>query len=148
MRLISSTIALRVSIALASANELTLSEVARATGAGPSAVQRALSLLVADKIVDRVAGTRPRYRLRSSERAALVVDLALSELSFLQAVKVAARANHSIEFVARDHDTLVVVFATATAVAQAPAARLIERLAAHEHLRVDYLDHDDVRRDL
>lgn len=148
MRLISSTVALRVTVALASTNGLRLSEVARATGAGPSAIQRALSLLLADKIVDRVAGTRPRYRLRSSERALLVADLALSELSLAQVVRIATRANLSIEFVARDNDTLVVVFASATALAQAPAARLIERLAARQHLRVNYLDHDDVRRDL
>lgn len=148
MRLISSPIALRVTVALAAADSLTLTEIARAVAASPSAVQRALALLVADAIVERTNGARPRYRLRPGERAALVSELALGETPFTQAIAIAARANTSLEFVSRDGDTLVVVFAPATALIQAHAARLVDRLAARERVRVRYLDHDDVRREV
>lgn len=148
MRLVSSGLALRVALALGAASELTLTEIARAAVAAPSAAQRALSLLVSDEIVERVRGGRPRYRLRSSERASLVTALALSEIPFADVVAIAARANRSIEFVAREGETLVVVFAPFTALAQAPAARFLDRLAARERLRVSYLDHDDLRREL
>lgn len=149
MRLISSALALRVVAALAAADELTLSGIARAVAASPSAVQRALELLVEDQIVERSATGRPTYRLGSSERAATVTTLALGELPLAAAVAIGARANVAIEFVAREPDALVVVFASAAPVLlQARAARFIDRLAAREAVRVEYLDHDDVRRDL
>ncbi len=148
MRLISSSVALHVALALAATDALTLTEIARAVAAPTSAAQRALALLVADDVVERVPATRPRYRLRPAERASLVSELAMSEVGFARAVAIAARANRSIEFVARARETLVVVFASFTALAQAPAARFVERLAARAHLAVSYLDHDDVRRQL
>lgn len=149
MRLISSALALRVVAALAAVDGLALSELARAVVASPSAVQRALGILVEDEIVERVGEGRPTYRLRSTERATSVTALALSEIPFAKAVTTGARANPAIEFVARDRDALVVVFAAAsTALEQARAARFVERLAGRETLRVVYLDHDDVRREL
>lgn len=149
MRLISSALALRVIVALAAAEDLTLSEIARAVGASPTSVQRALGLLVEDDIVERAVEARPTYRLRSSERVATVTELALGEIPFPDAVAVGARADPSIEFAARERGALVVVFAAASgALRQSRAARFIDRLAARQGLRAVYLDHDDVRRDL
>lgn len=149
MRLISSPLALKVVAALAAVDGLTLSEIARAVGASPSAAQRALELLVDDEITERVGTARPTYHLRASERARSVTTLALGEIAFPDAVAIGARANSAIEFVARDRDALVVVFAAAaTALAQAQAAGFLDRLGAREALRVLYFDHDDVRREL
>ena len=149
MRLISSALALKVVAALSAAEGLTLSGLARAAGASPTSVQRALGLLVDDDIVERAGKARPTYRLLSSERAATITTLALGEIPFAAAVTVGARANPSIEFVARERDSLVVVFGAASAaLVQARAARFIDRLAARQGLAVVYLDHDDVRREL
>lgn len=149
MRLISSALALRLVAALAAADRLGLSELARAVGVSTSAAQRALGILIDDAVVDRIGEGRPGYRLGATERAKSVTDLALGELPFGTAVTIGARANQSIEFVGREQDTLVVVFAAgATALAQARAARYLERLAGRAALRVAYLDHDDVRREL
>lgn len=148
MRLITSDLALRIALALAAVSDLSLTEIARAVAAAPSAAQRALSLLLSDEVVVRVAGTRPRYRLRSTERASLVTDLALNEVPFARAVVTAARANPSIEFAARAGETFIVVFAPFTALTQASATRFLDRLAAREGLRASYLDHDDLRREL
>lgn len=97
MRSLSSTLALRLVAALAAADDRTLSQIARAVAASASAVQRALGLLVADEIVDRAARGHPTYRLGSSERAATVTTLALSEVPFTEAVTIGARANPAIE---------------------------------------------------
>lgn len=149
MRLISSAIALRLVAALAAADRLGLTALARAIGASTSAVQRALGLLDDDAVSERIGGPRPVYRLGSSERAKSIADLALAEIPFGRAVTIGARANPSIEFVGRERDALVVVFAAgSTALAQASAARYLERLAGRAALRVAYLDHDDVRREL
>ncbi len=149
MRLISSALALRLVAALAAADRLGLSDLARAVGASTSAVQRALSLLVADAVVERIGEGRPAYRLGSTERTRSVTDLALGEIPFGALVAIGARADPSIEFVARERAALVVVFAAgATALAQSRAAKYLERLGVREGLQVTYLDHDDVRREL
>lgn len=149
MRLISSALALKLVAALAAADRLGLSELARAVGASTSAVQRALGVLVDDAVVEQVREGRPAYRLGSTARAKIVTDLAFGEVPFGTAVTIGARAGPAIEFVARERDGLVVVFAaSATALAQSRAARYLERLAGREALRVTYLDHDDVRREL
>jgi predicted nucleotidyltransferase/DNA-binding MarR family transcriptional regulator len=149
MRLIRSPLALKVVTALAATEQAGLSELARAVRATTSAVQRALELLVDDGIAQRASGGRPAYRLRTTERATNVATLALSEAPFVAAVVAGARANASVEFVGRERDGLLVVFAAgSTARSQARAARYFERLAAREGLRVTYMDHDDVRREL
>lgn len=150
MRLISSDLALREIVALVAAAELSLTELASAVGSGPSAAQRALEVLLADKIVERgQAGPRPRYRLAARETAEHLVGLALAEVPADEALGIMARASSSAEFVARGRDKVVVVFGPASnSQDQARAARLIDRIAARIGIRVEYLDHDDVRRRL
>lgn len=150
MRLISSGLALQVVMALAAVRQLRLSELARAVTASTSAVQRALQVLMDDAVVERLSdGGHPAYRLRASERAENVTALAIGEIPFAAAVSIGARANVSVEFVARERHTLVVIFAAgATASDQARAARYLERLAERVGLHVTYQDHDDVRREL
>ena len=149
MRLISSQLALLEVLALAAAGELTLSELARAVEASPSAVQRALEILLADGVAERVPGQRLRYRLRSTDTAACVLTLATDDVSLAQAAGIGARAHRSVELVARNDSALVVVFSPRSgALVQSRAAKFFDRLAARHALEAQYLDHDDVRRRL
>lgn len=149
MRLISSDLALGESLALSASAELTLTQLARAVESSPSAAQRALEILLEDGVVERAGEKRPAYRLRATKTAAHVVGLAAGELPLAQAVAVGARANPAIEFVARKDRVLIVVFsARATALEESRAARFVEALARRHALEVEYLDHDDVRREL
>lgn len=149
MRLISSSLALKTTVALSATAELTLTELARAAGSTPSAVQRALAILRDDAIVERSEQRGSAYRLATSERARHVAALAVDALPLDAAVGIAARANRAIEFVARAEAALVVVFAAgSTALDQARAARFIDTVATRHGLAVEYLDHDDVRRRL
>lgn len=149
MRLISSDLALRAVVALSAVSELTLSELARAAGATPSAAQRALSILRDDGIVERREAGRSAYGLASTGRAAHVAALAVDAIPLGTAVAIGARANRSFELVAREQEALVVVFtAASTALDQSRAARFIEVLATRNRWTVEYLDHDAVRRRL
>src|SRR5438067_10551961 len=110
MRLIRSELALHEALALSSAGESTLSQLARAIGAAPSAAQRALEILLDDGVVERVERARPVYRLRPNAMAAHVVALAASVVPLRQAVGMGARANPAIEYAAREGTVLTVVF--------------------------------------
>lgn len=148
MRLIRSDLALKAVAALSATAELTLSELARAVGATPSAAQRALAILRDDGIVERHEG-RSSYGLASTERAGHVAALAVEAIPFGTAAAIGARADRAIEFLAREPRALVVVFAAGSAALdQARAARFIDALARRHGLAVEYLDHDDVRRRL
>jgi len=149
MRLISSQLALRECLALSAAAELTLSGLARAVEATPSAAQSALRILLEDKVVEQVQATRRGYRLRSTETAAHVVGLAISEVPIGRAIATGARANPAIEFAALKGASLIVVFsAGSTALEQARAARYVEDVARRHDMPVEYHDHDEVRRGL
>lgn len=149
MRLISSDLALKAVVALSATAELTLSELARATGATPSAAHRALGILRDDGIVERREERRSGYSLASTERAGHVAALAVEAIPFGTAVAIGARANRAVEFVAREPSALVVVFAAGSpALGQARAARFVDALATRHGVAVEYLDHDDVRRRL
>jgi predicted nucleotidyltransferase len=149
MRLISSELALRAILALSANDGLTLSRLAVAVEASLSAAQRAVEILVADRVVERVSGSRPVYQLRSTETAGHVAALALGEVETAAALRIGARANASLEFLALRDGTLIVVFSgRSTAMQQARAARFVEGVAARGGLEVQYLDHDDVRRDV
>jgi uncharacterized protein len=149
VRLISSDLALAEVLALSAAEELRLSDVARATASKPSAAQRALEILVDDGVVERAGANRVAYRLKANELASDVFALAVAAQGFDRSVAIGARANSAIEFAAVDAETLVVVFsAQSTALEQSRAARYLEAVAARHSTGVRYLDHDDVRRDL
>ena len=149
MRIISSDLALKAVVALSAAVALTLSELARAVEATPSAVQRALSILRDDGIIVRHPQGPLAYALASTARAGHLAALAIDTVPLGTALAIGARANAAFEFVAREHTALVVVFAAgSTAIDQARAARFVEALAVRHGGAVEYLDHDDVRRRL
>ena len=59
MRIVSSDPALRTALALSAAGELTLTELSHAVDAPPSAVQRALEILLDDGVIERTDRPRP-----------------------------------------------------------------------------------------
>jgi len=79
-----------------------------------------------------------------------VLSLAVAEVPFADAVAVGARANSAVEFLVQENSgALLVVFcARSTAVDQSCGARFFERLARPNSVKIRYLEHDDVRRDL
>ena len=111
MRLISSGPALDLVVALTQRREgARLAELAAASDLTLSTAQAAMRVLLADGIVARQAGHRPRYRLRAEHRASnAIVGLAARYAAPQHSIDVALRANPSIEFAARDADGYVVV---------------------------------------
>ena len=149
MRLISSELALLEVLALEAGGELRLSDLARAAGVTPSAAQRALSILIEDRIVERRDGAIPVYRLTQGPLTAPVLGLAMQVTELPAAVATAARANPAIEFVALEGEVpLVVLASVATSAKRSRAARYFEGLGTQKHLAVRFLEHDDVRREL
>jgi len=146
--LISSETALLEVIALAAAGELSLTEISSAIRRGPSAAQRGLQILVEDGLASRQASSvRPAYQLSGGPRTASVVELAQAEIGPELCLAIAARACRAIEFLAQGPDRIVVVFkAGSSADEQARAAEFIERTAGRLGRRVQFHDHDDLRR--
>jgi predicted nucleotidyltransferase len=151
MRLVSSNLALVEVLALSAVEDLSLSEIARSVESSPSAAQRALEILESDGVALRSAGSgRPRYRLATSSTADHVLGLAHAQVDPDKALAIAAHANPAVEFLGRTPDSRVlVVFASGSRAAdEARAARLLDRMAAELGGKVEYLSHDDVRREL
>ena len=111
MRLISSGIALDLILALTQRREgARLAHLAAALGTTLSATQAALRLLLADRLVEREPGRRPRYRLRRDHPAMeAVAELALRTTAPRRVLDVTLRANLAVEFAARDRDGYLVV---------------------------------------
>lgn len=150
VRILSSELALRLLLALEPGRPLSLMQLARAVGARLSSVQVALRILTADHlIVADGAGKSRRYRLAHGEAVTHVLGLARSILSVHERLEIVARADPTVEFMARLGDELVVVFApTSSALEQAAAARALGAVCERGAPRPRYLYHDDVRREL
>mgnify|MGYP000088413569 CR=1 FL=1 len=109
-RLIASRLALGVVVALDQRPEgARLLEIARALDAAASATQRAVEILLADGLVERDPGPRPRYRLRA-EHPALepLVALARRALPVEDALDIVCRANPAVVLAARDRAGYVI----------------------------------------
>lgn len=146
MRLVSSEVALRVVVALASAANLTLSELSRAAEAPTSSTKRALEILEEDGFV--VASGRS-FNLATSTPAGLIVQLAEELLDAEDVIRISARTTGQVEFAGADESQLVVVFARASdPVAESRLARLFERQAQRMGIALRLHAHDDVRREL
>ena len=111
MALISSPTALDLVLALTQRREgPRLTELASAAGTSLSTAQTAAKLLLADRLLEREPGLRPRYRLRENHPAReAVVELAARYPSFEHALDVVLRANPGVEFAARDKNGYLVV---------------------------------------
>lgn len=110
-RLFCSRLALAAVVALDQCpSGLRLIELSDAADTGPSAAQRATQILIADGFVERDAGPRPRYRLRTDHPAsAALVTLAQRGLPIDGAIEAACRANPAVGFAAGDRRGYVIV---------------------------------------
>lgn len=146
MRLVSSEVALRGVVALACAEQLTLSRLSDATSAPVSSTKRALEILIDDAFVTR---TGPLYALAPSHQTALLVQLAEELLDPITVIHIAGRATGQIEFVGRGRGQLLVVLARAgDPMTESRLARLFERQAGRMETVLCLRTHDDVRREL
>lgn len=146
MRLVSSELALRIVVALASAADLTLSDLSRAIEAPTSSTRRALEILEEDGFVV-VSGHA--FDLATSTVAGLLVQLAEEILDAEDVIRISARATRQVEFAGVDAGRLVVVFTRAgDPLAESRLARLLERQAQRMGVALRLHSHDDVRDEL
>ena len=146
MRLIRSELALQTAVALATRPGLTLTEVAAAAKASASSAKRALEVLVADGYAIR---DRRTYRLTAGELTGRMVALAEYLLAPREVIRICAQASGQVEFVGEDDRVLTVIFARG--VDPLDESRFARRIAPHaERLEksVDYIAHDNIRRQL
>jgi predicted nucleotidyltransferase len=145
MRLVSSEIALQVLLALASAGNLTLSEISHATDAPTSSTKRALEILVEDGYAIR---SRNSYSLDSAPTVDLLVRLSAELLEPTTVVRIAAQATGQVEFVGQDHDQMLVVFGRASdPMVESRLAVLLERQAERIGKKLHLRSHDEVRQE-
>src|SRR5947209_2205092 len=111
MRIISSAIALDLILGLTQRREgARLAALTTAADTTLSAAQVAVRLLLADRLIEREPGRRPRYRLRREHSAlAALIELSLRSTAPAHALDVVLRANPAVEFAARDRDGYLVV---------------------------------------
>src|SRR5438552_12527806 len=111
MRIVSSGIALDLMLALTQRRDgARLTELSTAAGTTLSAAQAAIRLLLADRLIERERGGRPRYRLRREHPAIdALAELATTSTPPGHTLEVALRANPAVEFAARDLDGYIVV---------------------------------------
>lgn len=115
MPLFSSTLPLRLALALSQAGDrgLSLREAARATGAAESSVQHALGTLLEEDAAGVLDVPRPRYVLGASDIAQHLPRFALRYLPASVTLAALARANRAVEFAsyASGDQTLYVAYA-------------------------------------
>ncbi len=146
MRLVSSEMALRIVVALASAGGLTLSEISRAVEAPTSSTKRALEILQEDRFVARSSNT---FTLAGSPATEILTRLAEELLGAEDVVRIAARATGQVEFTGRDEGQLLVVFGRGSdPLIESRLARLFERQAERMGVALRLRAHDDIRREL
>jgi predicted nucleotidyltransferase len=111
MRIISSGIALDLILALTQRRDgARLTELSTAAGTTLSPAQAAIRLLLADRLIERERGGRPRYRLRWDHPAVdALAELAITSTASGHAFEVVLRANPAVEFAARDRNGYLVV---------------------------------------
>ena len=142
----SSDVALRMVLALASAGNLTLSQLSRAVHAPTSSGKRALEILEADEFVIRSGHS---FALSDTPAAHLLAQLTEELLTPEDIIRVAARASGQVEFVGRDGGQLLVLFGRGSdPLTESRLARMFERQAARMALPLRLRAHDDVRREL
>jgi predicted nucleotidyltransferase len=146
MRLVSSEVALRIVVALAYADELTLTALRRATEAPTSSTKRALEILEEDGFAAKSGHT---FKLAGSSATDVLVRLAEELLPAEEIIRIAALATGQVEFVGHDRSQLLVMFGRASdPLTESRLAKLFERQAGRMGLELRLRPHDDVRREL
>jgi predicted nucleotidyltransferase len=146
MRLVSSEVALRIVVALACAENLTLSALSRAAEAPTSSTKRALEILQEDRFVARAGHA---FTLAGSSPAETLVRLAEDLLGAEEVIRIAARATDQVEYVGQDESQLLVLFGRASdPLTESRLAKLFERQAQRMGIALRLREHDEVRREL
>lgn len=111
MKLLASALALDLILALSQRRGgARLAELADATGAPLSSVQRAMRLLRSERLVTERGSRRPQYLLATAHRAlTALVQLAFASLPPERIITVLVRSNPAIEFAAADRDGYIAV---------------------------------------
>ena len=145
MPLIASRAALELALALAQRPDgARLAELAEATRRPLTTIQKAVSILVDDGVVDRERSRRPRYRGRpDTHLLEPILDLAARQLPAARVMEVTLRANPAVEFAARDRRGYIVVesaqaepahrIALDEALARVARARPLPAVTRYEH---------------
>lgn len=144
MPLFSSTLSLRVALALTQAGALGLSlrEVARAVGAAESSVQHALGTLVDEGAATALRRVRPRYVLGASEGARRLPRFALGYLPPEPALTALSRANRAVELAAYSAAGQILYLVLAEDADPADEVSLDRALAELPAVRVVAAGHD------
>jgi predicted nucleotidyltransferase len=126
-------------------NGATLTDLAAATEARVSSVQRAVALLIASGVVTRQASPGPHYVVEDHRVAATYVDLAALVTPQQTLARTITTANRSIEFASLDDQGLLLVTSPD---ADRRALRALEALLVTADLPFTLLDHDELRERL
>ncbi len=150
MKLIASPLALDLLLALTQRREgARLADLATAVGAPLTSAQRAIRVVLADRVVERHGRTRPFYRLRAEHPGlSVLIDLAYVASAAKRALRIILRASRAVEFAARDEMGYVIVrsaFADPTDVVELERGLARIRSRREEQLPVVSYEHDDLR---
>ena len=149
MRLIASDLALRIVIALRHSGSASLARLAEILRVRPSSCQRALEVLLADRLVAGIGEGRARvYVLEEKNRALGAVEgLAVTLVPAREALVIIGNANPAVEFIGLTSEEVVTVLAKRSMVAQrAQAVAAIKQLADGLSLVSQFFDHQDLVR--
>ncbi len=150
MRLVTSNLALRAVLALGQTGPASLATLAGVLRVLPSSTQRALEILLSDRVVVAGgAGRARRYALvETSPSLQAVEQLAHTTVPPIQALELVARANPAVEFLGLGSDQAIIVFERWSSRAdRSTAMEAITKLAGMTNLHARFFEHDDLRRD-
>jgi uncharacterized protein len=147
MRLIASDLAVRIVIALRHSGRASLAGLAEGMRVRPSSCQRALEVLLADRLVAGIGQGRARvYVLEEKNRALAAVEgLAETLVPAQEALVIVGNANPAVELIGLTSEEVVTVLAKRSTTAErALAVATIRELADRLSLASQFFDHQDL----
>ena len=150
MRLVTSDLALRAVLALGQTGPASLAALAGVLRVPPSSAQRALEILLSDRLVVAVGdGRARRYALVETSPALEAVEqLAHATLPPRQVLELVALSNPAVEFFGLGADRTITVFARRSSLAdQSRAMTAITKPAGGTNLDAQFYEHADLRRE-
>lgn len=149
MRLIASGLALKIVMALRHTGPASLAELADVLRVRPSSCQRALEVLLADRLVVGIGEGRAReYVLEDRNRTlAAVEEIVDATVPEKEALVILGNANPAVELIGLTSNRMITIFAKRSATAdRSRAAAVIKRLAEALKLTPQFFDHNDLVR--
>jgi predicted nucleotidyltransferase len=147
MRLIASDLAVRIVIALRHSGPASLASLAEGMRVRPSSCQRALEVLLADRLVAGIGQGRARvYVLDEKNRALAAVEgLAETLVPAQEALVIVGNANSAVELIGLTSEEVITVLAKRSTTAErALAVATIKQLADRLGLASQFFDHQDL----